>query len=59
VIAVLQDDDIGLRREYAGRDEQDDRRGQQRPDRQLAVCLRPVTAYGLPFKAFEMSRIDR
>jgi hypothetical protein len=44
MIAVLQDDDIDLRGEYTGRDEQDDRRGQQRPGRQLAVCLRPVTA---------------
>src|SRR5262249_48622916 len=33
--------------------------GQYPVRRQLTVCLRPVTAYGLPFKAFEMSRIDR
>jgi hypothetical protein len=44
VIAVAQDDDIGLGREGRRRDRQDDRGGEEWPRCQLAVALRPVAA---------------
>src|SRR6185369_10996863 len=47
----------GLGREGSRRNRQDDRGDEEWPGCQLAVALRPVAAYGLPFSAVEMSRI--